>query len=678
MNEQLTERVSIGPDGVICVIAGKVELGQGVLTALAQIAADALGADLAQVRMVAARTDGGPDEGLTAGSLSIQRAGPPLREACARVRAACAAEAARRWGVSPGEVTVRRGEFRSGDLTATYADLAKAVDVPVEETPAATGTAQSVYVGTSVPRLDLPDKVAGRPRFIHDLHLPGQLYGRVLRPPSPGARLARLSPPPEDLRVVRDGSFLGVLGESEAAADRALGRLRRLAEWDEHDTLPDERELRTFLRAGPHETIPVCVADGEPPGGEVIEATYSRPFLAHASIAPSCAAARWNADGTLEVWTHSQGVFLLRRALAEVLGLDVEHVAVRHVEGAGCYGHNGADDVALDAALLARESGGRPVHVRWSREDELTWAPFGSAMSADVSAVVDEAGSVRSWRYDVWSQGHISRPTYGGRPGLLAGAHLERPWTYGAAGDPPPQAGWGSARNAEPIYDFPRAQVTGHRLTETPIRSSALRSLGAFMNVFAIESFMDELALAAGRDPLEYRLDHLSDPRAREVLRRAADAAGWGRPGLGIGFARYKGYGAYCAAVAEIEADYDVRVRRLTLAVDVGQVVNPDGVRNQIEGGAVQATSWTLKERVRFDRRAITSRDWESYPILRFSETPEVVVELVEHPDTPSVGSGEAAQGPVAAAIANAVAASIEVRVRDLPITRDAIIGAIG
>ncbi|UBU15934.1 molybdopterin cofactor-binding domain-containing protein [Nonomuraea gerenzanensis] len=673
--------VSVRGDGVIFVRAGKSELGQGVLTALAQIAADALGADVAQVRMLAASTGAGPDQGFTAGSLSIAVAGPPLRETCAGVRAACTAEAARRWGVSPGEVMVRRGEFRCGDRTATYADLAQVADAPrAEATQADAAQADAaqaeapVFVGVSVPRLDLPDKIAGRPRFIHDLRLPGQLYGRVLRPPSPAARLTRLAPLP-DLHVVRDGSFVGVLAETEADADRALARVARAAEWEEHDTLPDEHDLHTFLRRGPHETITVRTPAGPAPEGEPHAATYSRPFIAHASIAPSCAAARWNPGGDLEVWSHTQGVHPLRRALMKILEAEVE---VHHVEGAGCYGHNAADDVALDAALLAREAGGRPVHVRWSRRDELTWAPFGSAMSVDVAAVVDEAGLVRSWRYDVWSQGHLSRPGYaGGVPGLLAGAHLERPWAYPAAVDPSPQSGSGMARNAVPIYDFPRLEITGHRVLETPIRSSALRSLGAFMNVFAIESFMDELALAAGMDPLAYRLAHLSDPRARMVLERAADAAGWGEPGLGLGFARYKGIGAYCAAVAEVEAEQDVRVRRLTIAVDAGQVVSPDGVRNQIEGGATQATSWTLKERVRFDRRAITSGDWESYPILRFSEAPEVAVELVEHPGTPSVGAGEAAQGPVAAAIANALAATLGVRVRDLPLDREAVLKAI-
>ncbi|MGP3956825.1 molybdopterin cofactor-binding domain-containing protein [Nonomuraea sp. 3N208] len=674
--------VTVQADGVISIVAGKVEFGQGVLTALAQIAADALGADLAQVQVLAARTGDGPDEGFTAGSLSIARSGPALREACARVRAACTAEAARRWGVPPEEVTVRRGVFRCGELTTTYADLAKAVDLETA-TPPATGATHpepSVFVGVSVPRIDLPDKVTGRPRFAHDLRLPGQLYGRILRPPSPGARLAGLAALDDDVRLVRDGSFLGVLAEGEPEADRALARLRAAATWEEHDTLPDERDLPGFLRAGPHETLDVLTTRtgvGEPPAGAVHRATYNRPFIAHASIAPSCAAARWYADGTLKVWSHTQGVYPLRAALAQVLHLPADRVEVRHVEGAGCYGHNAADDVALDAALLARAAPGRPVQVRWSRQDELTWAPFGSAMSVDVTATVDAEGLVRSWEYDVWSQGHTSRPGYQGSPGLLAGAHLERAWTYPPAVDPSPASGSGMTRNAVPIYDFPSQRITGHRVLRTPIRSSALRSLGAFMNVFAIESFMDELAEAAGMDPLAYRLAHLSDERGREVLRRAADAAGWRGPGHGLGFAKYKGTGAYCAVVAEVEAEEDVRVRRLTIAVDVGQVVNPDGVRNQIEGGATQAASWTLKERVRFDRRRITSGDWESYPILRFSEAPEVSVELVEHLGTPSVGAGEAAQGPVAAAIANAVAHVLGVRVRDLPLTRDAVLAAI-
>jgi CO/xanthine dehydrogenase Mo-binding subunit len=333
--------------------------------------------------------------------------------------------------------------------------------------------------------------------------------------------------------------------------------------------------------------------------------------------------------------------------------------------------------------LLAREVPGRPVHVLWTRSDELSWAPFGSAMVVDVEAGLDPAGDVATWTYDVWSQGHLARPGYAGGPGLLAAAHIDGGHELPAALDPPPANGGGATRNSIPSYTFPTRSIHGHRLLRTALRSSALRSLGAFVNVFAIESFMDELALAADRDPLDYRLDHLADGRARDVLTAAAELGGWHARGTdesagrGIGFARYKGSGAYCAVVAEVETTHEVRVRRLAVAVDVGLAVNPDGVRNQIEGGAVQATSWTLKERVRFDRWRVTSTDWETYPILRFSEAPRVDVEILSRPYEPSVGAGEAAQGPTAAAIANAVADALSVRVRDLPITAQRIVAAM-
>jgi CO/xanthine dehydrogenase Mo-binding subunit len=385
----------------------------------------------------------------------------------------------------------------------------------------------------------------------------------------------------------------------------------------------------------------------------------------------------------VRVWSHSQNIHALRRAIAAVLDLDPRRVDVWHVEGAGCYGHNGADDAAFDAVLLARSVPGRPVQVVWSRRDELTWAPFGSAMAADVAAATDHAGAVVAWTHDVFSQGHIARPGAGGAPRLLAAAHLARPHALPPPVDPSAGNDGGASRNSVPVYAFPRRRVRVHRTTRAPLRSSSLRSLGAHLNVFAIESFMDELALVHGRDPLEYRLAHLDDPRAREVLLAAADLGGWaGRErgdgvGHGIGLARYKGYGAYCAVVAEVEAVHDIRVRRLAVAVDVGRIVNPDGVVNQIEGGAVQATSWTLKERVRFDRRHVTSDDWQTYPILRFSEVPEVEVRLVSRPDDPSVGAGEAAQGPTSAAIGNAVADAVGVRVRELPITTERVVSAL-
>ncbi|MGY1808508.1 molybdopterin cofactor-binding domain-containing protein [Blastococcus sp. SYSU D00669] len=650
---RLSSWVRVLSDGVVELRVGKVEFGQGIVTALAQVAAEELGVPLEQVRMLPAATFG-PDEGLTAGSMSVAEAVPAVRLVCAHVR-----------GLHAG---------------APYGSVA--VDLDVDADPAVPLRDPATYrlVGTSTPRLDLPDKIAGRPRYISDLRLPGQLFGRVVRPPSPGATLRAVAEGAvgDGLTVVRDGSFLGVVGTDEAAVAVAAERLRAAASWDEQDTLPDERALDAYLQETPSETVTVL---DEPVRPATHTARYSRPFLAHGSIAPSCGLARWDDDGRVHVWSSSQGVHRLRDALAGALGLDRDAITVEHVENAGCYGHNGADDAAFDAVLLARAVQGRPVQVQWSRRDELSWAPFGSAMTAQVSASLDEDGRITSWSYDVWSQGHTARPGYAGVPGLLAGRHLARPLPVPPAADPPLPTGGGSLRNAVPLYEVGARRVHGHRLLENPVRSSALRALGAHLNVFAIESFVDELAALAGADPLEFRLRHLADARARAVLTTAAEAAGWGAPlpdglGRGLAVARYKGRAAYCAVVAEVEAVSDVRVRRLTVAVDVGRVVNPDGVRNQIEGGAVQATSWTLKERVRFDRRRVTSDDWESYPVLRFSEVPEVEVHLLDSGE-PSVGAGEAAQGPTAGAIGNALAAAVGVRVRDLPLTPEAVTAAI-
>jgi nicotinate dehydrogenase subunit B len=648
-------------DGVVTVQVGKVELGQGILTALAQIAADALGLPVAAVRMRAAHTADGPDEGLTSGSLSVLQAGPALRHVGGVVRALTG---------GPDE-----------DLTAYVARIAALDPATDLGTVSPAAPAPPTAVGRSEARLDLPDKVLGRPRYLTDLRPEGLLHGRVLRPASPGAALLGLAEVDlPGVQVVRDGSFVGVVGAREADVDAALARLAAAATWSDGDELPDEDDLATWLRAGPHDEIAVLDEGG--PVTPAHQASYSKPFLAHASIAPSCAMAQWTSGGEegLHVWSHSQGIHGLRDAIASALGLGVGVVTVEHVENAGCYGHNAADDAAFDAVLLARAVPGRPVLSRWSRPDELTWGPLSSAMTATVGAGL-VGGRIQGWSYDVWSLGHTSRPGYSGAPGLLAGSHLAQPVAAPPPTDPPPAAGGGTTRNAVPIYAVGPRRVTGHRRTVTPLRTSAMRALGAYLNVFAIESFLDELALAAGVDPVDFRLAHLTDDRAAHVVRRAAELGRWGTPlpddtGRGIGFARYKDKGAWCAVVAEVAVDHAVHVRRLTVVADVGLVVNPDGARNQLEGGATQATSWTTTERVRFDRRRITSDDWETYPILRFADAPLVSVELVDS-DAPSIGAGEAAQGPTAAAIGNAVHDALGVRVRDLPITTDAVVRAI-
>jgi CO/xanthine dehydrogenase Mo-binding subunit len=380
---------------------------------------------------------------------------------------------------------------------------------------------------------------------------------------------------------------------------------------------------------------------------------------------------------TIEVWSHTQGIFGLRQEIAMVLRMPEEKVIVHHVEGAGCYGHNGADDVGLEAALLSRMTHGKPVRLQWTREDEFSWEPYGPAMAVALDARLDGDGNIVSWRHDLWSNGHTHRPGRSGKPVLLAAGELAQPFERAPSIDPPLPAG-GAQRNAVPGYEFPDLLVMHHYVRETPVRGSSLRSLGAFGNVFAIESFMDELAEAANAYPVEFRLRHLKDPRGRAVIEEAVRRSDWnyfqkedGR-GHGIAYARYKNLGAYCAVVAEVQAGgAELRVTRLVAAVDVGLPVNPDGVVNQIEGGCVQAASWSLKEAWRAGVQT-----WEDYPILKFSEAPPVEVHIVKNPH-PSLGAGECTMGPTVAAIANALADALGVRVRELPLTAENIAKAI-
>ena len=689
-NPVLARWLDFSRDGEVTIRTGKVEYGQGIWTALAQVAAEELQVALARVRVAPVSTSTSPDEGVTSGSRSVQDSGSALRQACAQARDLLLAAAAAKLGVSHAALAVADGQIRTADgptglsywTLAQPGMLGRPAGVPVPSRP----PGEWSVAGRSAPRLDLPDKVTGRPRFLHDLILPGMAYGRIVRPPARAADLTGLAD--TDLGeavLVRDGSFLGVMAPTDRAALRAAGRIARAARWQTTPSLPDPRDLRGFMLAAPSEAQTVVDrAEGNAagPAARTLTAEFTRPFLAHASMAPSCAIARWDGD-SVTVWSHSQGIFPLRGAIAAGLGRPAGQVTVHYVEGAGVYGQNGADDVAMDAVLLARAVPGRAVRVLWTREDEMCWAPLGPAMLARLSAGLDAGGRIVTWRQDVWSNGFIGRPGSGGEPRLLALTHLAGGGPMPPAPDGPP-AGWmGATRNAVPGYDIPAMQVTRHRLLDMPIRTSSLRSLGAHLNVFAIESFMDELAAAAGADPVGFRLAHLTDPRARRVLTEAAGMAGWDTRerrdgiGYGAGVARYSGVAGYCAAVAEVEADTDIRVRRLWLAVDVGRVINPDGVINQVEGGAVQSASWTLREQVRFDRDRITSAGWDSYPILRFTQTPEVIVRIMDAPGEPETGAGEVAQGPVAGAIANAVADAVGIRVRDLPLTRERVTQAI-
>ena len=703
-NLRLDRWAQINADGTVTVRTGKVELGQGIVSAIAQIAAEELDVSYSRIRMVAVDTTISPNENSTSGSRSVQEGGEAMRQACAEIRDALLQLAARKFNTEIQNLSVVDGTIhvQGRQATLTYWEIASEIDFAQDATgrvrPKPFG--EFKLVGQSLPRLDIPAKLRGG-GFIQDMDLPGMLHGRMVRPPSYRAKLLSLDDGAVRTMagvraVVREGSFLGVLAEREEQAIQAMDKLMQGCTWDEKHDLPDMDTLPDYLRAQPSEDellskkTTARAGDAAAPGQRHphrLSATYTRPYLAHASIGPSCALA-WLHQGQLEVWSHSQSIYALRDAIVQVLQLmkrPAVEVIVRHAEGAGCYGHNGADDVALDAVLLALAVDGRPVRVQWMREDEFAWEPFGPAMVVTLEGAVADNGRVSDWQEEIWGNRHISRPGRQPAPGLLGAWYLDQGFEQPPAADMPLVMGGGSQRNAVPYYDFPEQSVINHAVTSMPVRTSALRALGAYINVFAIESFMDELALAAGIDPVEFRLRHLSDERAIAVIQAVVAKAGWqpgakgdGSHGVGIAFARYKNIGNYVAVIAEVLVEETVRVLRAVAAVDCGCIVNPDGVLNQVEGGIVQATSWALKEEVRFDRSRITTRTWADYPILKFSEVPQIEVELINRPEQASLGVGEGMTGPTAAAIANAVYNAMGVRVRDLPMTPERIVKAMG
>jgi len=419
---------------------------------------------------------------------------------------------------------------------------------------------------------------------------------------------------------------------------------------------------------------------GDPQRHQRFEATYSRGYLAHASISPSCGLAEYR-DGHLTVWTHCQGVFPLRSALAKALGLDAAKISVHHVQGSGCYGHNGADDAAADAAIIAMQMPGKPIRVRWRREEEFVYEPKTPAMIVKVRALLDEAGKPTDWTQEIWSPTHNKRPGAGGV--LLGAVALPNPMPEPPPSDVPEASGGGATRNGEPLYDIGAKRILHHLITDAPVRTSALRGLGAMPNVFAAECCVDELAARAGQDPVAYRLSMISDKRACAVIETVAAMAKWNPKepggtgtGRGIAFARYKNKAAYSAVVVELAVDLEIRLRHVWCATDAGLVVNPDGAINQLEGGIIQSASWVLKEQVRFDN-GIASFDWETYPVLKFSEVPEIDIELLNTKDEVPLGVGEVTVGPTAAAIGNAVSHALGARIRDLPFTRERIMASL-
>lgn len=663
-------RLRLLPDGVVEVLPGKVELGQGIRTAFAQVVAAHLGISVDQVVVRSVTTGVSPDEAFTSGSTSLDEEGVRLACAATALRRLLAVRAAALLGAAPEQIEIDGVVRGPGGAVLSLDVLAAAGPITGVVEPSDRPRWGESPLGHDVPRDDLAIKLTGAPAYVHDVTLPGMVHARVLLPPRYDAELVACDPTPARelpgvLDVVVDGRLLLVVAEQEHQAVRARDRLAAHTSWTGGELATPE----PAPRAVDHEVRrndPLPIHDD---ALHHVTARYSKPYEAHAPIAPSCAVAE-ERDGRLHVIAHTQGAYPLAREIARLVGLDAEQVTVEHGDGPGCYGHTCADDAAALAAVTARRLPGRPVRLLLDVDDEFAWEPYGPALRADLEAWLDTHGRIVGWRAQVVSDVHDTRPRGAGDcliPAWLRESRVPRPRPSGAY----------AARNAVPLYDIPALAVRADYVAG-PLRTSALRSLGAYGNLFAVESFVDELAEAAGQDPLAFRLRHLTDRRARAVLEAAADRGGWqsrvGASGRGLGLAvgRYKDVKAYAAVLAHVRVDTttgDVRVERVVVACDAGGVVNPDGAHNQIEGGVMQGLSRTLHEAVRFGAEGIRTRDWTTYPVLAFSEVPDVDVMLLDRRRSRPLGVGESVTPLVPAAVANAVDDAIGVRVRSLPLT---------
>ncbi|MEO5997823.1 MAG: molybdopterin cofactor-binding domain-containing protein [Chitinophagaceae bacterium] len=669
-------------DGRVRVYTGKLELGQGIRTAIAQVAAEELELEMASVEVVLAETGVTPNEGYTAGSGSIENSAMAVRNAAAAARQQLLELASVKLKTPAAQLIMFGGKIsvKGRERSLTFNEVLDDRQLTGEVRLPVTVKQKNNYrlVGKAIPREDIIHMVKAEQVYVQDLRFPGMVHARIVRPPAYGAKLKALDLDavkkkfPGLLKVVRNGSFLGIIDADEYTVVKAQTWLHENTQWSDAPQLPEDINLVDLFKTLPSELKNVRKKgnlESDASATVSLKSSYFKPYIMHGSIGPSCAVALFK-DNKLDVWTHSQGVYPLKGALQKLLQMSEGNIHIKGVPGSGCYGHNGADDVAADAALLAVAFPGKHVRLQWSREDEHAWEPYGSAMILELSARMDATGKISDWQHNMWSDSHGNRP--GGNPeNLLAAKDLEKPFNSKATG-----FSGGAYRNSEPYYTIPNQQVDIH-FVDGPLRVSSLRSLGAYGNIFAIESFMDELAEKAGKDPYEFRLKHLDDERAIAAIRKLQSITSGQKSiphyGMGIAFSRYKNSGAYCATAALVSVDPSdgaVRVRKMWSVIDAGEVINPDGIINQTEGGMIQSASWTLKEQVLFDKKQVTSRNWNNYPIFRFSDVPEVEVALIDRPDKEALGAGEAAQGPAAAAIVNAIYRACGKRIRNLPVGR--------
>jgi nicotinate dehydrogenase subunit B len=661
--------LAIHPDGSVTIYTSKVDVGTGLATAFRQTAAEELGIPVERFTVIAGDTALTPDHGGTGGSSGIPRGAADIRKVAATARQALLDLGAKQLNSPVSELSISGGEVihAADGRKVTIAGLigGKQLGVKVNPNAPLKNPASYTVVGKSLLRSEVPGKCTGRHPYLQDFVLPGMLHGRVVRPPAVGAKLLSVDEASvrgiPDVRVVRIESFLGVVAKDEWAAVRAAKEIK--ATWSEWQGLPESAGLDRHIRQAPVERDQTVTTRGDATATKQMSATYYWPFQSHASLGPSCAVA----SGTT-VWSATQNPYGLRANLAKVFGIALDQMRVIYMDGSGSYGTNGSDDAAADALLLSRAVGA-PVRVQWMRHDEHGWDPKGPAQLHELRGSVETGGDITAWETQMW----LPDGPQGNRA-LVGPDAAGMQQTHG-------QGAGLMTLNLDPPYAVPNLRVVSHHLKDTPLRLSNLRAPGKIANIFAVESFADELAVAAAMDPVAFRLRTLTDPRAIEVLKRAASMMDWtarsapsphNGQGRGIAYMRYKQAENYVAIGMDVVVDKatgKITVRRVKCAHDCGLIVNPDGLRNQVEGNIVQTLSRTLHEEVTFDRSRVTSVDWVSYPILRFSEAPAVEVALIDRPDQPSYGAGEAASAPVGAALANAIFDATGVRLRRVPFT---------
>tara|TARA_B100001123_G_scaffold15620_1_gene17693 strand:+ start:2707 stop:4824 length:2118 start_codon:yes stop_codon:yes gene_type:complete len=690
MNPEMDTWLRINSDGTVTAFTGKVEIGQNIRKALTRIVAEELEVPLEIVQLETADTSFGPEELVTAGSLSVEHSGQALRLVSAEAKGLLLEMAAETLSVHIDNLTVNDGKILAGNSSpsTSYWVLmgGKRFQRKISGRYPLKDPQKYRFIGKRGNGSDILRKIRGG-EFIQDFRLPDMLFGRVVKPPFWNAKLLDAKLENVDqmhgvVKIIRDGSFLGIVAQTEDAADRARSALVNSIRWSKPCSEIEDPGNPAYMKREPHIAQPIV--EGMPedripepvvtPSNHTInlEAEYSRPFVMHASIGPSAAVACQEPD-FLRIWTHSQGIGPSRKALASALDIEEEKVRLTHVPGAGCYGHNGADDAAYDAALLAREVPGLPIHLQWTREDENIAEPYGPAMVVSMKASSNTDGTIVNWSHDVLSYTHVTRPL----PPLIKGNQFSSAWIRKNPAQRPTvkplmRSEIGEHRNAWPAYKIEKIDVTRRLITTQSVRTSALRSLGAYANIFAIESFMDEMAEANNCDPLTFRLKHLSDPRAHAVLERVVECFEDPQK-IGIAYARYENCRAYAAVGVRLDIDSlgKVHLEQVEIAIDAGQIIDPSGLIHQAEGGFIQSASWTLHEAVRFENGQTSSRDWDSYPIMTFSEIPDINTHLIDHPELPPLGAGEATQGPTPAAIANAIYKKTGRRLRKTPFSPD-------